>query len=208
MDVDRPRISAASARVKPGEDAELDELGLDRVLGGELLEGLVEGQQVVVGLGRGGLGGVEVYPAAVAAALEPVSPPGVLDQDPPHGLGRRGEEVAASVPGPVGIDADQPQVRLVHQRRGLERLPGRLPRHPLRGQPPQLVVDQGQQLASRSSALRGRVIPGRGQPRRDRLRWMWSSTVTPMHYLVGELLVHDAFQEPDRQFALRLLRSG
>jgi hypothetical protein len=64
---------------QPGEDAELRELGLGGVLGGELLEGLVEGQQVVVGLRRGGLGGVEVDAAALAAALEPMPAPGALE---------------------------------------------------------------------------------------------------------------------------------
>ena len=126
MDVDRLRISAASARVRPAKTRSWTSCGLDRVLGGELLEGLVQGQQVIVGFGRGGLGDVQVYSAQVAAALEAVPPPGVLNQDSPHGFGRSSEEMSASVPGPVGIDADQPQVRLVHQRRGLERLSGQL----------------------------------------------------------------------------------
>jgi hypothetical protein len=52
--------------------------------------------------------------------------PGVLDEDAAHGLGRRGEEVAAAVP-PLGVVRTyQAEVGLMHQRRGLERLAGRL----------------------------------------------------------------------------------
>ena len=60
----------------PGEDAELDKLGLDRVLRGKLLEGLVEGQQIVVGLGAAGCAASRSS-GAVAATLEPVPPAGV-----------------------------------------------------------------------------------------------------------------------------------
>ena len=122
---------------------------LDRILGGEFFERLVQCQQVVVGLGRGGLRGVKVHSATVAAALEPVTPSSVLDQDSPHGFSGCREKVPASVPGSVGIDTDQPQVCLMNKCRGLQRLAGRLPSHSLRGQPSQLVINQGQQLSSR-----------------------------------------------------------
>ena len=158
--MDRPRISAACSDGQPGEDAKLNELGLDRVFLGELLQGLVEGQQVVVGLGRGRLAPCRGRPGAVAAALQPVTAAGVLDQDSTHGLGRRGEEMTAAVPGPIGIDADQTQVGLVDERRRLQGLAGRLARQPLRGQPPQLVVDQRQQLASRPRLARPRPVVG------------------------------------------------
>ena len=66
-------------------------------------------------------------------------------------------------PTPVRIAADQPQVRLVHQGRGLERLTGRLAREPMRRQPAQLVVHQRQQLARRP-----RLAPTQGlQDARD-----------------------------------------
>src|SRR5262249_47567363 len=50
------------------------------------------------------------------------------------------------LPGSPGVAADQPQVRLVDQRRGLEALAGLLPGQPLGGEPTQLVVDQGPEL--------------------------------------------------------------
>jgi hypothetical protein len=58
---------------------------------------------------------------------------GVLDQDAPHSLGGRSEEVAAVLPAGIPL-SHQPEVRLVNQGRGLERLTGLLLRHPLRRQ--------------------------------------------------------------------------
>ena len=46
-----------------------------------------------------------------------------VHEDPPHCLRRRREEVPATVPVLDFIDVHQPQIRLMHQRRRLERLP-------------------------------------------------------------------------------------
>jgi hypothetical protein len=62
---------------------------------------------------------------------------------------RRGEEVSPALPPPIRIDADQSQIGLVHQGRGLERLTRRLAGQLPSGQPAQLVVDQRKQLAGR-----------------------------------------------------------
>jgi hypothetical protein len=66
-----------------------------------------------------------------------------------HGLGGRCEEITSAVPalGPFGID--QPQIRLVDERRGLQCLPGLLVRQFLRGQLAEFVVDERQQLLRR-----------------------------------------------------------
>ena len=95
----------------------------------------------------------------VAAVLRASLAAGAVDQDPPHGLGRGGEEVAAAVPVPGSLSAsDQPEVRLVDQGRGLERLAGLLLRQLLGGQLAQLVVDQRQELLGR---LRVALLDGR-----------------------------------------------
>ena len=60
------------------------------------VEGVVEGEELVVGVGGGRVG--QLDPAAAAAPLQPLLAAGVLDEDAAHGLGRRGEEVAAAVP--------------------------------------------------------------------------------------------------------------
>ena len=55
--------------------------------------------------------------------------------------------MTAVVPGALRVVADQAQVRLMDQGRGIERLPRRLARQPLGREPPQLVVNLRQELA-------------------------------------------------------------
>src|SRR5262245_27794300 len=80
-----------------GEEPELDQLGLARVLRLELPEGLVQDEQAVaVPLLRGRLDVVEVEPAASAPGLAGLLVPGPVDEDAAHGLGGGGEEMAAA----------------------------------------------------------------------------------------------------------------
>jgi hypothetical protein len=83
----------------------------------------------------------------VAAVFATLLVAGLLNENPPHGLGRRGEKVPAMVPVLIGDLAGQPQLGLVNQRGGLKRLAGFLAGHPSGGQFTKLVVDQGQKLA-------------------------------------------------------------
>ena len=89
---------------------------------------------------------------ASAGALVAAPVAGVIDQHPPHGLGGGREEVPAAL---EPLVADQPQVRLVDEGRGLKRLPGRFGRHPRGGELPQLVVHERQQVG-RGPAVAGR----------------------------------------------------
>ena len=88
---------------------------------------------------------------------------GVINQNSPHGFGRRTKEMPAAVPVPGLIHVDQSQIRLVDQRRGLQRLPRPLLRQALGGQLAQLVIDQRQQLGS---GVRVALLDG-GQDARD-----------------------------------------
>ncbi len=81
-----------------------------------------------------------------APVFEPSLSAGTLHQDPAHGLGRCGEEVAAMVPVLVLVVPDQPQIGLVNQGSRLKRLAGTFLGQPVRGQSPKLVVDQRQKL--------------------------------------------------------------
>ena len=58
-------------------------------------------------------------PPATGAVLSA----GVVDEDAAHGLGRRGEEVNASVPGPLRVGTDQLEIRLVDEGGGLKGVP-------------------------------------------------------------------------------------
>ena len=81
----------------------------------------------------------------LAAALLAAPGAGLLDHDAPHRLRRRREEMPAAVPTLRPLRPRHPQVRFMHQRRRLERLPRLLLRQPLRRQLPQLIVHQRQE---------------------------------------------------------------
>src|SRR5271166_1190147 len=84
---------------EPGEVAELDKLGLYRVLGCEPLEGLVDGEDdissVAIVLTVRDLDVVERYTMPASSILTGTPPPGMFDQDPPHSLRRGGEEMGS-----------------------------------------------------------------------------------------------------------------
>ena len=125
---------------EPGEVAELHELGLDRVLGFELRQGLVEGQEVLGG-GRGR--DVDVVEVLAAPAGRRASRPACGGRcrrgcgawpRPPRRRNGRGYPTAR-----VLFAIDEPEVGLVDQGRGLERLPRLLLGEPLLGEPPELA---------------------------------------------------------------------
>jgi hypothetical protein len=73
-----------------------------------------------------------------------------IDQDSPHDLRAHGHEMHPIVP----VDAlyvDQPEVRLVHERRRLQRMTGALVSHIAVGEVAQLVMEQSGQPIQRSS---------------------------------------------------------
>src|SRR6185295_12991057 len=77
-----------------------------------------------------------------AAALLAMLPARPLDEDSPHGLGSRGEEMRS-----IGKDSiAQAKPRLMHQRGRLQRVSRLFPRHLLRGQASQFGVDERQQF--------------------------------------------------------------
>ena len=80
--------------------------------------------------------------AAVATALEPLVLAGLLNEDSPHGLSHRGEELTSTIPTLRLLGIDEPDVGLMHQRRGLQRLPRLFFPQLLGGQLAQLVVDR------------------------------------------------------------------
>jgi hypothetical protein len=67
----------------------------------------------------------------------------VLDENPPHGLGRCGEEVPSAI---KLLIAHQAQIGLVDQGRGVKRVAGAFVGHMPGREPAKLVVDQRQQL--------------------------------------------------------------
>src|SRR5690242_873932 len=78
--------------------------------------------------------------------LEPAFAAGALNENPAHGLGSRGEEMASAVPVLGLVRAYQPQIGFMDQGGGFERLAGFLLSDLLGGQAAQLLVNQWQKL--------------------------------------------------------------
>jgi hypothetical protein len=151
----RPRDSQRVCRLldrKPGEVAQLDQLRLDGILPGQLIQRFVQKKDLVRRLGAAGHRFIQVDPLAAASVFEAVLAACVFDKNPPHGFRRRGEEVAAAIPVLRPVHVHQPRISLMDQRRGFERLAGLLLGQLRRRQFAQLIVDQRQQL------LRGACI--------------------------------------------------
>src|SRR5262245_47652207 len=79
----------------------------------------------------------------MAAALEGPLLAGRLNQNAPHGFRRGGEEV----PTPVELlIANETEVGFVDERRGIEGVVGSFRSQTRRRQPPQLIVDEWEEL--------------------------------------------------------------
>ena len=88
---------------------------------------------------------LERHRRPAAAALESAAAPGMVHQDPPHRHARDRHEVLPGLPRLVPL-LHQAHVRLVHERRGLQRVIGALAAEETRRQGPQLLVDQREQV--------------------------------------------------------------
>ncbi len=126
------------------KEPELHHFRLGRIQTGQLVEGIVDFKQTIVLRFSGRVDAGQVN--AFLAATMPECPfaPGVLDEDAPHRLRRRGEEVASAVPPLVSL-ADQPEPGLMHQSGGLQGLARGLFGHLGGSQPAQFLIDQRQQ---------------------------------------------------------------
>src|SRR5439155_924004 len=140
-----PRKPQHVARFLDGQSAEQVEMCDLRgcvVFRSEPDQNLVQRQEQFGILSEGAYLVEQFEPDAIAAALDPASRSGAFNQNPPHGLGCRREEMPPAIPALGLIRVHQPQIYLVDERGGLERLTRLLLGQPLGGELPQLVVDQ------------------------------------------------------------------
>jgi hypothetical protein len=82
----------------------------------------------------------------VASVFRPLFVPSVVDKNASHGFGSGAEEVATTIPVLRFVRINQTKVGFVNQRRRLKRLPRPFLSHLLRGQLPQLIINQRQKL--------------------------------------------------------------
>jgi hypothetical protein len=102
----------------------------------ESCESLVQRHELLRTLDAGNLVGRQADAAPIASLLGRLLLPCMFDQYPPHRLGRSPEEMPPAVPLLSLINIHQTQIRLMHQRRRLQRLSGLLVCQPCRRQFP------------------------------------------------------------------------
>ena len=122
------------------KEDEVDRLCLAGIKGRELFERVVERLELACWRLRGQLEVVELYRSDPAATLDACLRPAAIDQDTAHQARRDREEVRAVFEG--GLDPNEPQKGLMHQRRGGERLAWAFAREVVLCQPAQLVINE------------------------------------------------------------------
>src|SRR5262245_9599774 len=96
-----------------GKELEAHQFGRRGVLPRELRQRVVDHEPVDGGTAAGVGDQVEVDAVTAAAPLTGLGRAGMIDQHPPHRLGRRGKELAAVVPGRAVRSTDEAQIRFV-----------------------------------------------------------------------------------------------
>jgi hypothetical protein len=102
--------------VKTGVSAELDNLGRDGIILRETGEGLVEGKESIIGIGRLKRFVIQYGWRFAATPHGGPAAASVVNQYAAHGLGRGGKEVASAFPACRVRRANEPQIGLVDKR--------------------------------------------------------------------------------------------
>ncbi len=125
----------------PDKVTELDQFGGLRVLLGQRVECLVNGEQFVRWRRQNEAVFGQFEVEGTGAPLLALPPSGVFHQDSSHRLRGRGEKVRPILPAAV-IRTEQSQPRLMHKGRRLESMPRRFARHFVGGDAPEFLVNQ------------------------------------------------------------------
>jgi hypothetical protein len=104
---------------KSCEKAQIHQPGGVGVLRGKLGEGFIQCEQLFVTSVQGDFDPVEIDTAALTASLSALFVARAIDENPPHGFGRRREKVASAVPALRFLDTDKSKICLVDQGGGL-----------------------------------------------------------------------------------------
>ena len=127
------------------KEAQFDNLGLDRIARGQLIERIIDGQKMIFVGRHGNVHVFKIHSLQTTAVTARKSAPGVVNKKMAHGLGRGGEEMRAIFESRVFF-ADQAHPDLMHQGGGLERVTGRIMGHFVSGELAQFRIDQRQEL--------------------------------------------------------------
>ena len=132
---------------EPREIPQFHQLGGLRIALLKLSQGFVQCQKVVAGDGRIDVNLIQFDPLLPLPNAK-FSSACTFNENASHGFGSRPKEMPPAVPVLGLLHVDEPEVRVVNQRRGLKSLARLLIRQFRGGQFAQLVVDQRQQLFS------------------------------------------------------------
>ncbi len=135
-------IAGRRAEGSTAEVTQAHELGDPRVDRGQSVKGLVDGEDVVIGVASGKAVQVDRH-LPPRSALRCHAGAGVVNENSSHGFGGGGEEVAAAV---EQLISDEPQVGFVNERGGIEGVARGFGCHARSGELSQLIVDKRQQL--------------------------------------------------------------
>jgi hypothetical protein len=137
---------------------QFDHSGGDRIFSGKPRERPIQGEQLFVGNLRFSRDIGKIDPVPEAAVLSGSFTAGGVHQNSAHGFGRGREEMPAVLPACLVGRADQSEICLVDQGRGLKCLTGGFVRHARSGKLPQFVVDEREEIGgSLVVACRGSV---------------------------------------------------
>ena len=133
---------------QPTEEPQLDDLALPIIEGSQRFQGVVECDEVLSRFLGYDERFVERDPDRPTASFLIFPSARVVDQYAPHHAGSHGEEVGPILPG-HGFAVDQPDVRLVDERGGLQAMADSLARHAAPGNPVELAMDERNQPLDR-----------------------------------------------------------
>ena len=133
---------------QPAEEPQLNDFALAVVETGQSLQRIIEQHDVVASFIADCKGFVEIDSRGEATTLFCPSRPGMIDEDPAHYLGARGQKMRAIVerdrPG-----VHQPYEGLIHERGSLQGVAGTLARHVPARDLVHFAVDQRHEVVER-----------------------------------------------------------
>jgi len=124
---------------------ELHEVRNGRLRARESRQRFIKSQKIIARAFGGWICVRKPNPLSVSPMFRALPSPGSLDKNSAHGLGRRGEEVAPTVPA-LRLVSNEAEIRFMDKSRRLQCLAGWLVGELLSRQQPQFFVDQRQEL--------------------------------------------------------------
>ena len=109
-----------------GVVSQFDKFGYRRIFESQIVQGLIDREKVFTAVKTAQAVDVNVLPLKLSAVLQTEFTSRILNKNTPHGLSGSGKEMAARIPMLSLRHVNEPNVRLVYQRRGLKRLAGLL----------------------------------------------------------------------------------